>query len=158
MLLHYRPNDIAIQQYIHSLLSSCWWWWWWWWSCCWRFSQRWWGCLQRCNFIARRKNATKSIRTTLICHLTRYLDNFDICIQSAERGRGGEGQSRRNVNGSQQQQWQLKAGPSIKQQRNQTGMQLTVGKKKQRRNPKQMKVGKGNKITKLWGWGFLGLM
>lgn len=32
-----------------------------------------------CNFIPRNKNATKSIRATLICHLTRYLDNFDIC-------------------------------------------------------------------------------
>lgn len=73
-----------------STIPSCWCWWCWWWSWSWRFSGWLWGCLQRCNFIARRKNATKSIRTTLICHLTRYLDNFDICIQSWRSGQKRE--------------------------------------------------------------------
>lgn len=111
------------------------------WWCCSRFSRWWWWwwcCLQRCNFIVRGKNATKSIRTTLICHLTRYLDNFDICIQLR---RGGMGMRKgRTVNGSQQQ-WQLKAGPSIKPNRNAVGSMKR--KKTQKEKEKQIKVGKG---------------
>lgn len=114
------------------------------WWCCSRFSRWWWWwcCLQRCNFIVRRKNATKSIRTTLICHLTRYLDNFDICIQLR---RGGMRMGRVELSTVANNNDNLRQG----HQSSQTGMQLAVwtAKKKQKEKEKQIKVGKGKTIT-----------